>query len=140
MRWKFTGCGLPFLFCILQFLYKSIKKKDQSMVFFFFLFTCYVRMVYDDTSKCNNQISKVYIKTLKNKKPETRKITIRNQNRIVNVLTWKRLPGMFLLLLDFPGEILRRIWTTSLMVGRVSGSSSKHSFAKYAITCTSSTV
>jgi len=65
-------------------------------------------MIYD-TSKCKSQINKVYIRTLKNKKPEIRKITSRFQNRIVNVFTLKRLPGMFLLLLDFPGEILKRI-------------------------------
>lgn len=41
--------------------------------------------------------------------------------------------GIFLLLLDLSGDIVERIWTTSLMVGLVSGSKSKHSFAKYAI-------
>lgn len=62
----------------------------------------------------------------------------RGDGMIVNVLTWKRPIEMFLVLLDLSGDIVERIWTTSLMVGLVSGSNSKHSLAKYAIICTSS--
>lgn len=53
------------------------------------------------------------------------------------LFTHWRLVGIFLFL-DFPGAIVKRIWTTSLIVGLESGSHCKHSLAKWAIICISS--
>lgn len=56
---------------------------------------------------------------------------------VENIYTWYSSREKFLLP-DFSGVIVESIWTTSLIVGRESGSNNKHSFAKYAIICISS--
>lgn len=76
-------------------------------------------------------IASLIVLTLLTKNPKWWKIFVEN------IYTWYSSREKFLLL-DFSGMIVESIWTTSLIVGRESGSNNKHSFAKYAIICISS--